>query len=168
MRRLFVWLHLSNGELSLKNTGDGVCVCGGGGAWGVAAGGGGADKMPGGSTLLPPEIFCIKMGSNESRFNVSVIVKDVTRQCPHTHTYTHTPKKKLFEGKGEPKRSRTEVLLLTSLTPYRYAIGQTGSQRCDVCFFKPFITVKATISKRVWCHGLLQVLLYVLRDHKDC
>ena len=27
----------------------------------------------------------------------------------------------LFEEKGEPKRNRTEDLLLTSLTPYSYA-----------------------------------------------
>ena len=54
---------------------------------------------------------CIKMGSDESHFNVSLIVKDkVTRQCPQTTT---------FEEKGEPKRYRTEVLPLTSLQPYR-------------------------------------------------
>ena len=54
---------------------------------------------------------CIKMGSDESHFNVSLIVRDkVTRQCPQTTT---------FEEKGEPKRIRTEVPLLTSLTPYR-------------------------------------------------
>ena len=53
----------------------------------------------------------IKMGSNESHFNVSLIVRDnVTRQCPQTT---------IFEEKGEPKRIRTEVPLLTSLTPYR-------------------------------------------------
>ena len=53
----------------------------------------------------------IKMGSNESHFNVSLIVWDrVTRQCPQTTA---------FEEKGEPKRIRTEVLSLTSLTPYR-------------------------------------------------
>jgi len=34
----------------------------------------------------------------------------ITRQCPQTTT---------FEEKGEPKQIRTEVLLLTSLTPYR-------------------------------------------------
>ena len=34
----------------------------------------------------------------------------VTRQCPQTTT---------FEYKGEPKRVRTKVPLLTSLTPYR-------------------------------------------------
>ena len=55
--------------------------------------------------------FCIRVGSDESHFNVSLIVRDkVTRQCPQTTT---------FEEKGEPKRIRTVVPLLTSLTPYR-------------------------------------------------
>ena len=49
--------------------------------------------------------------SDESHFNVSLIVRDkVTRQCPQTT---------IFEEKGEPKRIRTEVPLLTSLTSYR-------------------------------------------------
>ena len=53
----------------------------------------------------------IKMGRDESHFNVSIIVRDkVTRQCPQTTA---------FEGKGEPKRIQTEIPLLTSLTPYR-------------------------------------------------
>ena len=54
---------------------------------------------------------CIKMGSDEGHFNVSLkIVSDkVTTQCPQTTT---------FEEKGEPKRIRTEVPLLSSLTPY--------------------------------------------------
>ena len=53
----------------------------------------------------------IKMGSDESQFNVSLIVRDkVARQCPQTIT---------FEEKGEPKRNRAEVPQLTSLTPYR-------------------------------------------------
>ena len=39
---------------------------------------------------------CIKTGSDESHFNVSLIVRDkVTRQCPQTTT---------FEEKGEPKQ----------------------------------------------------------------
>ena len=47
---------------------------------------------------------CIKMGSDESRFIVSLILKDeVTRQCPQNTT---------FEEKGEPKQIRTEVPLL--------------------------------------------------------
>ena len=55
---------------------------------------------------------CIKMGGDESHFNVSLIVRDkVTRQCPQTTAF--------FEEKGEPKRNLTEDLLLTSLTPYR-------------------------------------------------
>ena len=54
--------------------------------------------------------FCIKMGSDESHFNVSSIVRDkVTRQCPQTTT---------SKEKGEPKRYRTEVPSLTSLPPY--------------------------------------------------
>ena len=56
---------------------------------------------------------CVKMGSDESHFNVSLIVRDkVTRQCAQTT---------IFEEKGEPKRYRTEVLPLTSLPPYRKA-----------------------------------------------
>ena len=56
---------------------------------------------------------CILMGSasDENHFNVSLIVRDkVTRQCPQTTTF--------FEVNGEPKRNRTEVILLTSLTTY--------------------------------------------------
>ena len=56
-------------------------------------------------------MICIKMGSDESHFNVSLIVRDkVTRQCPQTTT---------CEEKAEPKRYRTDVLPLTSLPPYR-------------------------------------------------
>ena len=65
------------------------------------------------ATLPPPEkkYSCIKMGSDESHFNVSLIVRDkITRQWPLTTT---------FEENGQPKRIRTEVLLLTSLSHYR-------------------------------------------------
>ena len=49
---------------------------------------------------------CIKAGSDESHFNVLLIVKDkVTRQCPQTT---------ISEEKGKPKRIRTEVPLLFS------------------------------------------------------
>ena len=52
--------------------------------------------------------LCIKVGSDESHFNVSLIVRDkVTRQCPQTTT---------FEEKGEPA-NRTKALLVGS----RYA-----------------------------------------------
>ena len=54
---------------------------------------------------------CIKMGSDKRHFNIPLTVTDkVTRQCPETT---------IFEKKGEPKLIRTEVPLLTSLTPYR-------------------------------------------------
>ena len=60
----------------------------------------------------------IKMGSDESHFNVSV-GSDGQRHktCPQTTT---------FEEKGEPKRYRTEVLPLTN-QPNALPLGQTGS-----------------------------------------
>ena len=40
------------------------------------------------ATLSPPDDSCIKMGSDESHFNVSLTVRDeVTRQCPQTTTF---------------------------------------------------------------------------------
>ena len=57
---------------------------------------------------------CIKMGSNESHFNVSV---GSDGQSHRTVSTNHN----LFEEKGEPKQYQTEVLPLTNLTPYRWA-----------------------------------------------
>ena len=59
---------------------------------------------------------CIKMGSDESHFDVSLTVK-------HRHKTVST-NHDLFEVKGEPKRNRTKAPLLTSITPYHWA--QTG------------------------------------------
>ena len=56
---------------------------------------------------------CIKMGSDDSHFNVSLIVRDkVTRQCPQTTT---------FEEKGEPKRRPS------AYQPNALPLSQTGS-----------------------------------------
>ena len=55
---------------------------------------------------------CIKMGSDERHFNVSV---GSDGQSHKTVSTNHN----LFEEKGETKRKRTEVLPLTTLTPYR-------------------------------------------------
>ena len=55
---------------------------------------------------------CIKMGSDESHFNVSV-------GCDGQSHRTVSTNHNLFEEKGESKRYRTEVLPLTSQTPYR-------------------------------------------------
>ena len=54
----------------------------------------------------------IKMGSDESYFNVSV---GSDGQSHKTVSTNHN----LSEEKGEPKRYRTEILSLTSLTAYR-------------------------------------------------
>ena len=52
------------------------------------------------------------MGSDESHFNVSVLSDGQSYK-------TVSPNPNLSEEKAEPKRYRTEVLPLTSLTPYR-------------------------------------------------
>ena len=40
------------------------------------------------ATTVTTRMTCIKMGSDESHFNVSLIVKDkVTRPCPQTTTF---------------------------------------------------------------------------------
>ena len=62
--------------------------------------------------IVTTRMTCIKMGSDESHFNVSV---GSGGQSHKTVSTNHN----LFEEKGEPKRYRTEVLPLTSLTPYR-------------------------------------------------
>ena len=64
---------------------------------------------------------CIKMGSDESHFNVSLIVRDkVTRLCPQTTT---------FEEKGlrADGRIRTEVGPASAYQPNALPLGQTGS-----------------------------------------
>ena len=63
-------------------------------------------------TVTTRMIPALKMGSDESHFNVSV---GNDGQNHKTASTNHN----LFEEKGEPKRYRTEVLSLTSLTPYR-------------------------------------------------
>ena len=63
---------------------------------------------------------CIKKGSDESHFNVSFIVRDKVTETVSAQTTT-------FEEKGEPKRIRTEVPLLTSLTP----LVQIGSRALE-------------------------------------
>ena len=75
-------------------------------------GGGGRGRVYTYRYTVTTRMTCIKMGSDESRFNVSLVARDkVTRQCLQKNT--------TFEEKGEPKRYRTEVLPLTSLPPYR-------------------------------------------------
>ena len=56
---------------------------------------------------------CIKMGRDGSYLNVSLVVGDkVARQCPQTTTFEE-------KGNTKPKRIRTELPLLTNLTPCR-------------------------------------------------
>ena len=75
-------------------------------------GGGGRGRVYTYRYTVTTRMTCIKMGSDESYFNVSLIVRDkLTRPCPQKTTTD--------EEKGEPKLYRTEVLPLTSLPPSR-------------------------------------------------
>ena len=67
---------------------------------------------------------CIKMGSDESHFNVSVGRDGQSHRTVFTN---HN----LSEEKGEPKRCRTEVLLL-QYQPNALPLGQTGSLASSV------------------------------------
>ena len=57
---------------------------------------------------------CIKTGSDENHFHVSVGSDGQSHKTVSTNY-------NLFEEKGEPKQYRTEVLPFTSLTPYPWA-----------------------------------------------
>ena len=69
-----------------------------------------------------------KMGSDETHFNVSV---GSDGQSHKTVSINHN----LFEEKGEPKRYRTEVLPLTSLTLYRWAKPAHNTTRLTAFLF---------------------------------
>ena len=73
------------------------------------------------ATLSPPEDGCIKMGSDESHFYVSVGSDGQSHKTVSTNhnLFSFFFSFSFFEEKGEPKRYRTEVLPLTSLTPNR-------------------------------------------------
>ena len=61
---------------------------------------------------------CIKMGSDGSHFNVSLIVRDkVTRHCPQTTMF--------FKTKGKPVESSKRA---SAYQPNTLPLGQTGSQ----------------------------------------
>ena len=70
------------------------------------------DHMPIATYCHHQNDFRIKMGSDESHFNVPI---GSGGQSHKTVSTNHN----LFEEKREPKQYRTEVLPLTSLTPYR-------------------------------------------------
>ena len=66
------------------------------GGRGYGGGGRGRESIYTYCYTVTTRMTCIKMGSDESHFNISLIVSDkVTRQCPQSTT---------FEEKGEPKQ----------------------------------------------------------------
>ena len=88
---------------------------------------------------------CIKMGSDESHFNVSLGSEG---QSHRTVSTNHN----LFEEKGEPKRYRTEFLPLTNLMPYRYAKpAHNASQLLLIAFIALFAALDQTHCLLVVC-----------------
>ena len=63
-------------------------------------------------TVTTRMILALRWASMRDIFNVSVGSDGQSHKTVSTN-------RNLFEEKGEPKRYRTEVLLLTSLMPYR-------------------------------------------------
>ena len=62
--------------------------------------------------------FCIKMGSDESHFNVSLIVRDkVTRQCPQTASFEDKRRAEADSNRGP-----------SAYQPNALPLGQTGSR----------------------------------------
>ena len=71
------------------------------------------------------------MGSDESHFNVSV---GSDGQSHKTVSTNHS----LFEEKGEPKRYRTEVLLLTARPNRRISYATTTVHLLELCLSLQF------------------------------
>ena len=106
------------------------------------------------------------MGSDESHFNVSLLVKNkVTKQFPQTTTFLKRKESQcrielrsfwrerranaelnwgLFEEKGEPMQNWTEVF--SAYQPNALPLGQTGSQR--------FAVGAGYLSTERWLRGL--------------
>ena len=83
--------------------------------------------------------FCMKTGSDENHFNVSLIVRDkVIRQCPQTTT---------FEEKGEPKRISNRGP--SAYQPNALPLGQTGSRTYFIPTLTTLVVVPFTESTRL-------------------
>ena len=101
----------------------------------------------------------LRWAAKRNRFNVSLIVRDkVTKRCPQTTT---------FEEKGEPKRIRTEVPLLTSLT-IALPLGHTGSRVPAVAKILQFTSASPVPRHVVFGSLILFFPLSVQRSCRSC
>ena len=89
-------------------------------------GGGGRGRLYTYRYTVTTRMTCIKMGNDESHFNVSLIVRDkVTRQCPQTTTFL---KRKESRSGIEPRSFRLPAYRLTA-SPNRFWLGQNIPRR---------------------------------------
>ena len=80
---------------------------------------------------------CIKMGSDDSHFNVPLIVRcRITRQCPQTTT---------FKEKGEPKHGIEPVLSVHQ--PNALLLDQTSSLKGCVVVDHFYIALFSTLGQ---------------------
>ena len=85
---------------------------------GRGAGGGGRGRVYTYRCTVTTNDFCIKMGSDESHFNVSLIVRDkVTRPCPQNHNFWRERRAEAVSNRGP-----------SAYQPTALPLGQTGSQ----------------------------------------
>ena len=135
----------------------------------------------------------IKTGSDESHFNVSLIVRDkVTRQrpqqtpstglrhpsfwkkVPESDARSVCPQTTPFEDKWEPKRNRAEAHLLTRLTPYRWTKPAHSSRVLFALAKWPKLATDwiVRLGMAQWVQRLtektLTMLLYVHRSEVAC
>ena len=85
---------------------------------------------------------CIKVGSDESHFNVPLIVMDSHKTVSTKHNR--------FEEKGQPKQNRTEIFLYTSLAS-ALPLGQTGLLFEDVHTSVNYCNKISTGGRLIYC-----------------
>ena len=115
---------------------------------------------------------CIKMGSDESHFNVSLIVRDkVTRQCPQTTTFL---KRKESRSGVEPRSFRLPAYRLTArpnrLSPVLARIDRdipTPKNRAQLSHATtlPILTANRRVGEGVCRKGKREIIYLSLHCH---
>ena len=107
-------------------------------------GGGGRGRLYTYRYSVTTTLTCIKMGSDESHFNVSLIVRDkVTRQCPQTTRFEEKKRKKKKRRSGiEPTSFRLPAYRLTA-RPNRLSDAKTET-------LLYFIRCRISVSSRIF------------------
>ena len=94
---------------------------------------------------------CIKVGSDESHFNVSLIVRDkITRQCPQTTTFSRERRAEAVLNQGP-----------SAYQPTALPLGQTSSLE-NTAKLKPVLSELPSNNGRELCRFLYKGLTFQL------